>query len=471
MRQVAADTVQVKRRGDVAAKTLPWRRSTSDAYACLRGSGAASIFLDSALVGDRSRYSIIGFDPVLTLKADSGGARLETEGGKHSFADALAFLAGTVGKTTLAPVPGVPFPAGFAGIISYDFARSLERVGNGARDDLRTPWLDLHLFDATATIDRLSHTVTVCAADLPGFSTKPKEERLEGALARLALRGETGRFAAGAGAKPNLSRKGFEDMVLKAQDRIREGEIFQANLSVRFESQAEGDPLTLFDRLAALNPSSFAGVFESSDQAIVSASPERLLKLEGDRLETRPIAGTRPRGEDQEKDAGLVGELLASPKERAEHVMLVDLERNDLGRIAQFGSVRVEDFMAVEQYSHVSHIVSSVVARKRRDVDVAGVLRAMFPGGTITGAPKIRAMEVIDSLEPTRRGPYTGAMGYFSLTGDIDLNILIRSVLLKDGAAFVQAGAGIVADSEARREYDESMAKARASLSALGATL
>jgi anthranilate/para-aminobenzoate synthase component I len=161
--------------------------------------------------------------------------------------------------------------------------------------------------------------------------------------------------------------------------------------------------------------------------------------------------------------------LLASEKERAEHVMLVDLERNDLGRIAEFGSVHVEDFMGVEQYSHVSHIVSSVVARKRSDVEVRDVIRAMFPGGTITGAPKIRSMEVIDSLEPTRRGPYTGAMGYFSLTGDIDLNILIRSILLKDGKAFVQAGAGIVADSEPGREYDESMAKAQASLGALGA--
>ena len=270
---------------------------------------------------------------------------------------------------------------------------------------------------------------------------------------------------------PSQSRDAYTARVRRCKDYIGTGDIYQANLSHRFTldldaawstSDRNRYAIDLYGRLRRLNPSPFSGLVQFPELYLVSSSPERLVRLSGSRADTRPIAGTRPRGDGQPQDLTLRAELLASPKERAEHVMLVDLERNDLGKVCRYGSVRVDEFMTIEQYSHVSHLVSEVVGTLRPDTSPFDLVRAVFPGGTITGVPKLRCMEIIEELEPVRRGLYTGALGYFSWSGDLDLNILIRTLVLTKDRGYLQVGAGIVADSDPDREYDETLAKAGA---------
>jgi anthranilate/para-aminobenzoate synthase component I len=263
------------------------------------------------------------------------------------------------------------------------------------------------------------------------------------------------------------------DRVRRCQEYIASGDIYQANLSHRFrvscDALSEGGlqaDLSAYRRLRALNPSPFSGLLRFNAVRLVSSSPERLVRLDGRRADTRPIAGTRPRGNTIRDDQRLVEELRANEKERAEHVMLVDLERNDLGRVCQFGSVHVDELMTLEQYSHVSHLVSHIVGTLAGQTTGFDLLKAMFPGGTITGVPKIRCMEIIEELEPVRRGPYTGSMGYISWSGDLDFNILIRTLMMMNGTGYLQVGAGIVADSDPAREYEETIHKAQAFFSA-----
>jgi len=256
--------------------------------------------------------------------------------------------------------------------------------------------------------------------------------------------------------------------VKRCMEYISAGDIFQANLSQRLSAHVKGvDPLNLYRILREINPSPFSAFFDTGDMQLVSSSPERLVRLYDGVVETRPIAGTRPRGTDPVRNGILQKELLTNEKERAEHIMLVDLERNDIGRVCRFGSVSVDEFMVLESYSHVTHIVSNVTGRINPDNDAFDLIRAVFPGGTITGVPKIRCMEIIDELEPTARGPYTGSLGYISYTGDMDLNIIIRTFVIRDGWAHVQVGAGIVADSEPEKEYFETLYKAEALIKTL----
>jgi anthranilate/para-aminobenzoate synthase component I len=271
---------------------------------------------------------------------------------------------------------------------------------------------------------------------------------------------------------PEQTKEAYLDRVRRAQAYIAAGDIYQANLSHRFAAnfpfQHHSVPERLhyghglYRQLRTINPAPFSGLLRFEDLSLISSSPERLVRLSGRHAETRPIAGTRPRGSDAEDDNRLVGELLASPKERAEHVMLVDLERNDLGRVCDFGSVRVDEFMAVERYSHVSHIVSNVCGILRTGATPFDLIRATFPGGTITGVPKIRCMEIIEELEPVRRGPYTGSFGYLGWNGDLDLNIVIRTLVMTGPKTYLQVGAGIVADSDPAKEYEETLHKAQA---------
>lgn len=265
----------------------------------------------------------------------------------------------------------------------------------------------------------------------------------------------------------NMSREDYMDRVQRVKRYIGEGDIYQANLAQRFETGFEGNPFDLYKKLKAVNPSPFSGFLKFKGLAIASSSPERLVKVDGPRIETRPIAGTRPRSRDPVKDRSLSTELLLNEKERAEHLMLVDLERNDLGRISRVGSVCVTDLMFLEQYSHVSHIVSNIVGNLRPGVSVKEILRAVFPGGTITGCPKVRCMEIIHELEPTRRGPYSGSFGYIGFSPHMDLNIIIRTILLQEGKAWFHVGAGIVADSSPEQEYQETLDKAAAMIEVL----
>jgi len=267
--------------------------------------------------------------------------------------------------------------------------------------------------------------------------------------------------------RSNLTPPGYMAIVERVKAYIAEGDIYQANLAQRFEQPFNGDAFRLYRRLRSLNPSPFSGYLKFGGLAIVSSSPERLVKLDCGRLETRPIAGTRPRGHNPREDRRLLDELILNEKEKAEHLMLVDLERNDLGRICRFGTVEVTDLMFLEKYSHVSHIVSNVEGRMKPGITVSGILRALFPGGTITGCPKIRCMEIIDELEPSPRGPYSGSFGYIGFAPCLDLNIIIRTILVNDGTASFHVGAGIVADSIPEMEYQETLDKAAALVAVL----
>jgi anthranilate/para-aminobenzoate synthase component I len=267
--------------------------------------------------------------------------------------------------------------------------------------------------------------------------------------------------------KSNLSEVDYIERVKKAKSYIQEGDIYQANIAQKFETHFKGDPFKLYDRLRKVNPSPFSGYLNFQNFSLVSSSPERLVKVNEHNIETRPIAGTRPRGQEDDEDQALSKELLLNPKERAEHLMLVDLERNDLGRICKSGSVSVTDFMFLEKYSHVSHIVSNIKGDLKQGVCVYDILKSVFPGGTITGCPKIRCMEIISELEPAMRGPYSGSFGYIGFGPYIDLNIIIRSIVVYDEIASFHVGAGIVADSDPQKEYQETIDKAAAMIQAL----
>lgn len=269
------------------------------------------------------------------------------------------------------------------------------------------------------------------------------------------------------GLNSNLSETGYTERVERAKCYIREGDIYQANLAQKFETCFKGNPFKLYEKLRKVNPSPFSGYLNFQSFSIVSSSPERLVKIHENRVETRPIAGTRPRGQEDEEDQALSQELLLNPKERAEHLMLVDLERNDLGRICQEGSVCVTDFMFLEKYSHVSHIVSNIAGDLKPGIKIYDILKSVFPGGTITGCPKIRCMEIISELEPVARGPYSGSFGYIGFGPYMDLNIIIRSIVVYDEKACFHVGAGIVADSNPQKEYQETLDKAAAMIQAL----
>lgn len=290
---------------------------------------------------------------------------------------------------------------------------------------------------------------------LQGIHGKPESERL------------TSSSITSNGLRSNLSEKDYMERVETAKGYIREGDIYQANLAQKFETDFEGNPFELYGKLRKVNPSPFSGYLNFQNFSLVSSSPERLVKVSEHRIETRPIAGTRPRGERVAEDQALSSELLLNPKERAEHLMLVDLERNDLGRICQAGSVSVTDFMFLEKYSHVSHIVSNIAGNLKTGICVYDIFKSVFPGGTITGCPKIRCMEIISELEPDIRGPYSGSFGYIGFAPYMDLNIIIRSIVVCEGTASFHVGAGIVADSNPQKEYQETLDKAAAMIQAL----
>ncbi|MDH5526762.1 MAG: anthranilate synthase component I family protein [Nitrospirota bacterium] len=429
--------------------------------------------------------SFLGGDPVLTLRVYQGGAVLERENGTARLSpDSPLRTLRTLLSEWHTPRPEgfPPFFGGACGVFSYDFARQLERLPTIAGDDLGLPEMDLGFYELVVTVDHRADEMWVTWVPQPEMRREYSREmlyslgrgRIGAALGCLdeplpesfhdAPAGQVGEIT------PGVTRQHFFRMVESAREYIARGDIFQANLSQRFSAPVDNvDPWRLYSELARINPSPFACYLDMDAYQVVSSSPERLVAVQGDRVSGRPIAGTRPRGTDADGDRGNRQDLFASPKERAEHVMLVDLMRNDLGRVCDYGSVRVDQFMTAEYYSHVMHIVSNVEGTLGPGQDLVKVLRAVFPGGTITGAPKVRCMEIIEELEPVRRGMYTGSAGYLSAGGDMDLNILIRTILMQDGMAHFQTGAGIVADSDPQAEYDETLYKAQAMRSALQA--
>jgi anthranilate synthase component I len=455
--------------------------------AVLKFSGEENVFLlESAEAAERfGRYSFLGFDPKRTLSYRDGlYTVVDADGVREVPAkDPFRGLAEIMGRRTVAPLPNLPaFVGGAVGYLSYDAVRYLERLPDVPPDDLNVPEAYFAVTDSLVVFDHLRHKVLVIslvdAARLrhvegEGFAAGYRRaaddirrvaERLSAPLAHRALPSGSGDF----GISSNFSREGYEEAVQRAKEYIRAGDAFQIVPSQRFASPVgDLDPLLLYRGLRTVNPSPYMTYLKLGDLSLVGASPEPLVRVEGRRVMTRPIAGTRPRGATPEEDALLAEELLADEKERAEHVMLVDLGRNDLGRVSEVGSVELASFMEVERYSHVMHIVSTVEGNLRDDLTALDALAAAFPAGTVSGAPKVRAMEIIDELEPTRRGPYAGATGYYGVDGRLDTCITLRTALLKDGVAYFQAGGGVVADSVPSLEYEESRNKARAMSRAL----
>jgi len=433
------------------------------------------------------RYSFFASDPyqVLSGKADRC-VRRTTHNHEESCPAPFQYLAQLIGNSYIARPPDVPpFFGGAIGYFSYDLVRQFETLPSTALDDFATPDLEFAFFDLVAAIDHeLGRLVIMFCPPLDRFLGEPREklfregcDRLAALEARLSSPTTVGTEHDALGRltfSPEQQQSSYMDRVRRCQDYIAAGDIYQANLSHRFavtcaalppRSELRAD-LLAYGRVRTLNPSPFSGLLRFDQTSLISSSPERLIRLDGRRADTRPIAGTRPRGENAAADQLLAEELRSNEKECAEHVMLVDLERNDLGRVCDFGSVQVNELMTLEQYSHVSHLVSHVTGILRNSATGFDLLRAVFPGGTITGVPKIRCMEIIEELEPIRRGPYTGSMGYISWSGDLDFNILIRTLVMRNGRGYLQVGAGIVADSEPAHEYEETIHKAQAFLSA-----
>lgn len=429
------------------------------------------VLLESARGGE---YSIAGLDPVAIAKGKDGITTIQYKGD-------IIFKEGdpfqqfsqwfeTLKTETVADFPD--FQGGAVGFLSYDYARYIEKFKILSIDDLQTPDLFFLVFDDIAVYDHkqqqlwvITHTVEESPA-----ASEEKLDRLE-QMWKTEHPKTAGGYQSNDNKSPSFAASfteaGFSQAVEKVKQYIASGDVFQVNLSVRQSERLSAPPYEVYKMLREINPSPYMSYLETPDFQIICGSPELLIKKKGTRLETRPIAGTRSRGADEAEDEALANELIMNEKERAEHVMLVDLERNDLGRVSKYGSVRVDEFMVIEKYSHVMHIVSNVCGELRDECDAVDVIHAVFPGGTITGAPKVRTMEIIEELEPTRRGLYTGSIGWFGYNQDMHFNIVIRTIYVKAGQAFMQSGAGIVIDSNPKHEYKESIKKALAMKKAL----
>jgi anthranilate synthase component I len=444
-----------------------------------------AFLLESAELGQRvGRWSFIGFRPRSVLRwslADGG--------------DPYALAGEHVERFSQAPIEDdggrIPFTGGAVGFFGYDLVRSVEPLGDppgtsDGVDPLGLPDMALMLSDALVVFDHLKHTVTILAnADLQAALSPDGEpdvelayeraartiEEVRGALAGPVPRGESRGATPRARAMPsfesNMSRERFEATVARIVEYIHAGDAFQVVPSQRWSAPVPVEAFSIYRGLRAVNPSPYMYFLDFGDFQIAGASPEPLLTVSGRDVSTKPIAGTRPRGANPEEDRRIALELLADEKERAEHVMLVDLGRNDLGRVCEYGSVTVDELMEIETYSHVMHIVSSVSGTLRAEVGAMDALRSVLPAGTLSGAPKVRAMQIIDELEPVKRGGYGGAVGYLSYGGDLDTAIHIRTVVVKDGVAHIQAGGGTVADAQPANEYQESVDKTRAPLRAI----
>jgi anthranilate synthase component 1 len=436
-----------------------------------------SYLLESVQGGERfGRYSFIGLPAHVRFEVagrrcrEMHGATIVSD---SELEDPLAWIASINSRYRAAPRPGLPrFLGGLVGCFGYDTVRYVERrlAATTKPDVLHTPDILLLLSEQLVVVDNLSGKLFLVVYADPGEADawRVAQKRLEELLWMLRQPVVVPPEAPSAAtpAASEFSEEQFIAAVERAKRYIFDGDIMQVVLSQRISAPFSASPLSLYRALRALNPSPYMFYFDLAGFHVVGASPEILVRLESGTVTLRPIAGTRPRGASREQDIALEQELLADPKERAEHVMLMDLGRNDVGRVAETGSVRVTDNMVIERYSHVMHIVSNVEGRLKAGLDAMAVLKATFPAGTVSGAPKVRAMEIIDELEPSKRGIYAGAVGYLGFNGDMDLAIAIRTAVVKDGRLYVQAGAGIVADSVPKSEWVETQNKARALLRA-----
>jgi para-aminobenzoate synthetase component 1 len=467
-------------------KRVPWPQQLDPWFLLksLQPSLQGAVLLESGRAG---RYSYLAYDPVMTVKSKDLQTIIQTAGGDTECVtgeNPLSVLRRLLQSYRTPVIPGLPdFTGGAVGYLSYEMNRFFEpSLPQIARDDLRLPDLYAMIYQELIVFDHEKREM-ICLTHLPAGNLSKESYQL--AAGRLTERAEQlirivspedtadweelrkRPLTDATPAEVSFAKEEFELAVRRVQEYIAQGDVFQVNLSVRQSKPLNVQAHEVYEVLRRLNPSPYMGYLHFPEFQLVSGSPELLIKVKGGEVSTRPIAGTRPRGKDEAEDRALVRELIGNEKERAEHVMLVDLERNDLGRVCRYGSVEVSEFMVVEKYSHVMHIVSHVRGMLADGKDAFDAVAAAFPGGTITGAPKVRTMEIIEELEPVKRGVYTGSIGWFAFSGDLEVNIAIRTMVVKDGIAHVQAGAGIVIDSDPEAEYFESLKKAEALWKAL----
>ena len=449
--------------------------------------GPSAYLLESVEGGEKwARYSFLGSGSPMLLQEHKGAIVMTRDSRVERFPislqegetplDRVQQIMARYRPVTVAELPR--FVGGAVGYVNYDVVRYFENIPVHPKDDVGFPVMAFVLTDTLLIFDNVAHTIKVVAnAHVPSSKTTAVRRAYADATSRIdrmidLLRKPLRRRPVSRRRKPmtftsNMSRADFEEMVMRTKEYIRAGDIVQTVVSQRWETRIQTNPFEIYRALRLINPSPYMYYLRIGGVELVGSSPETLVRCEDGRVSLRPIAGTRPRGATEQEDRLLERELQADEKEQAEHVMLVDLGRNDIGRVAKKGTVVVDGLMKVERYSHVMHLVSQVNGSLDGEKSSYDVLRACFPAGTVSGAPKIRAMQIIEELEPTRRGPYAGAVGYFSFSGNMDMAINIRTVVIKGRRAYIQAGAGIVADSEPKREYDETCNKARAMMKAV----
>lgn len=437
-----------------------------------------SFLLESVEGGEKvGRYTFLGANPYMRLVCDENGGVLH-RGRKQEpvHDDPIEVLRELMNQHSMAQVPGLPpFTAGAVGFVSYDMVRRFEKLPNLAKNDVYVPECDLMFFDRLLAFDHVRHQIHIIAAVdvLEESPTRAYERALKDidAIEKKLVRGFKPPVTKPVSGKLKVKRptpqKKFEEAVRKAKEYIAAGDIFQVVLSQRAEFEPGVEPFQIYRALRQVNPSPYMYFLRLGDNRVLGSSPEMLVRVNGRKIEYRPIAGTRWRGRDEAEDARIEAELLADEKERAEHVMLVDLGRNDVGRVSEYGSVKVRELMFVEKYSHVMHLVSAIEGKLRENLDAFDAFESCFPAGTLSGAPKVRAMEIIEELEPLRRGVYGGAVLYADYAGNLDSCIAIRTMFTSGKTAYVQAGAGIVADSDPTREYEECVNKSAALVNAV----
>lgn len=458
------------------------RLSPPDAFELFRNE-PFSFFLDSGMDTHKlGRYSFIGSDPFLVLSTRGSEIILNRGAEKSRLIgnpfDVLNYFLEIYHLDSCSSP--VPFIGGAVGYFSYDLCHFIERLPSTAVDDLKLPECYLGFYDLVLAFDNLQGKAYVISTGFPELRETERMKRashrlneMKDKLAEVSPSSTGASFMSVSSPSEQVTLKGgfthqeYVDAVEKARQYIIAGDIFEVNISQRFEAELSITPYELYKRLRQINPAPFACYLGFDEVTVVSASPERFIRTRGDRIETRPVKGTRPRGKTPEEDEALANELLSSAKDRAENIMIVDLERNDLGRVCSYGSVKVTELTILEVFPTVFHLTSTVEGRLREDKNCIDLLKATFPGGSITGAPKVRAMEIIDELEPTRRSVYTGNIGYLSFNGDLDLNIAIRTFLVKGSKAYFQVGGAVVYDSNPEDEYQETLDKARALINAL----
>ena len=453
-----------------------------------------SFFLDSGMDPQKSRlrsrrdselgrYSFMGSDPFLVVRGRGNEISLIRPGGKREVLSGSPFdvVEGLLDQYRLDETPSpVPLIGGAVGYFSYDLCHLIERLPSTAIDDLQLHECYLGFYDAVVAFDHLEGRAYIVSTGFPETEENKRRSRatarlkeLKATLANvLSMAHENDAYAesltrGGTLLHSNFTREGYLRAVQTAREYIIAGDIFEVNLSQRFDADLAIPPYKLYQRLRRINPAPFASYLNFDRVTVVSASPERFLRLKGDWVQTRPIKGTRRRGANPAEDEALARELQNSIKDRAENVMIVDLERNDLGRVCRYGTVKVTELWLLEVFPTVFHLTSTIEGRLRPDKTRIDLLKTCFPGGSITGAPKVRSMEIIDELEPTKRSVYTGSIGYLSFNGEMDLNIVIRTFLVKDGKAYFQVGGAVVYDSDPEAEYIETLDKARALIAAL----